>query len=55
LDEEWQAELVRAAAAGEAVIVEEGREERPTLLGLLAKLGGVRVAAVRERWGRPGG
>jgi len=26
LDEEWQAKLVYAAAAGEAVVVEEGKE-----------------------------
>jgi len=47
LDEEWQAELVRAAAAGEAVVVEEGREGRPTLLGLLAKLAAWRCTCDR--------
>jgi len=47
LDEEWQAELVRAAAAGEAVVVEEGRGERPTLLGLLAKLAAWRCTCDR--------
>jgi len=47
LDEEWQTELVRAAAAGEAVVVEEGREERPTLLGLLAKLAAWRCTCDR--------
>jgi len=47
LDEEWQVELVRAAAAGEAVVVEEGAP-LCWAFWLSLPLGGVRVTAVRE-------